>query len=492
MLTPTSTPAQRRYTGVFCEMIDYDRLYESVSDRAILVNNFNMRSDEDKEKLNRLLYTEYDGDTLDAIPTCDCGRTTGEYNKGIRCTNCGTVVVAVTERPMESILWVRAPEGVTAFISPAAWNVLNGVFTYRGVQMVRWLTDPTYVAKNGIDKQDALFHRFRDMDWKRSINYFIEHFDTACQVLLDHQLVRPIVRRKRTEQFIEENRHRFFPKYLPIPNRSIFVTEKTPIGTYADNVMYSAIDAVRTMTSLDSGIMPSTQRVKENRTVKVVQQLSSYYMDFTKNNLSKKPGMFRRQVYGSRLDFSGRAVISSLSHPHRYDELHFPWGLAVMMLKTHITSKLLKRGMTPSQAEELLMVHTTRYHPLLDTIFQELLEESPQGRIPVIFQRNPSLVRGSAQQLYISRIKGCGNPEEVGINTISFSVLALAAPNADFDGDEMNCELLIDQEELKAFSRLAPHLGVLDTHAPFKISGNIKLPGPIMSTIVSWMHMGEE
>lgn len=59
-------------------------------------------------------------------------------------------------------------------------------------------------------------------------------------------------------------------------------------------------------------------------------------------------------------------------------------------------------------------------------------------------------------------------------------------------GDEMNVELLLDRKEYEAFSRLAPHMGVLDTHAPFKISGNIKLPGPIMSTIVSWMHMGEE
>lgn len=245
-------------------------------------------------------------------------------------------------------------------------------------------------------------------------------------MIFDGKVVNPIPRRRRMEQFIEENRDRFFPQYLPIPNRAIFITEKTAMGTYADNVMYSAIDAVRTMTSLDSGIGPATQRIKENRTVKVIQQLSSYYLEYTKNNLSKKPGMFRRQVYGSRLDFSGRAVISSLSHPHAYDELHFPWGLAVMILKSHITSKLMRRGMTPSSAEEFLMLHTTKYHPLLETLFDELLEESPQKRLPVLFQRNPSLVRGSAQQLYISKIK-----TDPTINTISFSVLALAAPNAD-------------------------------------------------------------
>lgn len=424
MNVPSTNVHTSSLSGVFCEMINYDRLYESVSDHAILVNTFNVRNDAEKERLNQLLYTEYDGDTLDTMPTCDCSKLRGEYNKGIRCPECGTIVVSVTERPMESLLWIKAPSGVTGFISPAAWNVLNSVFRYRGVHMIRWLADPTYTPKKNVDKSDPLFDKFRDIGWKRSINYFIEHFDEAVNLMFDKRVVKPIARLRRTEQFIEENRDRFFPTYLPIPNRTIFITEKTAMGTYADNVMYSAIDAVRTMTSLDSGIGPATQRIKENRTVKVVNQLSTYYGEYTKNNLSKKPGMFRRQIYGSRLDFSGRAVISSLSHPHAYDELHFPWGLAVMMLKTHITNKLLRRGMTPSQSEEFLMLHTTKYHPLLETVFKELIDEHPQKRLPVLFQRNPSLVRGSAQQLYISKIKN-----DPGINTISFSVLALAAPN---------------------------------------------------------------
>ena len=58
-------------------------------------------------------------------------------------------------------------------------------------------------------------------------------------------------------------------------------------------------------------------------------------------------------------------------------------------------------------------------------------------------------------------------------------------------GDEMNTELLLDKKEHDEFSRLAPHLGVMDTHAPFKVSGNIKFPVPVMSTFINWMHHGE-
>ena len=38
------------------------------------------------------------------------------------------------------------------------------------------------------------------------------------------------------------------------------------------------------------------------------------------------------------------------------------------------------------------------------------------------------------------------------------------------------------------FSRLSPHLGVMDASAPFKVSNNIGIPGPIISTIGNWMH----
>lgn len=52
--------------------------------------------------------------------------------------------------------------------------------------------------------------------------------------------------------------------------------------------------------------------------------------------------------------------------------------------------------------------------------------------------------------------------------------------------------MLLDSKEHDEFSRLAPHLGVMDTHAPFKVSGNIKIPGPVMSTIANWMHFNED
>ena len=175
--------------------------------------------------------------------------------------------------------------------------------------------------------------------------------------------------------------------------------------------------------------MPASQTVREVRAVKAISQLASYYRTFQQEALRGKYGWFRKHVFGSRLHFTFRAVISSLSERHSYDELHLPWSLSVTAFKIHLTSKLIKRGFTPNQINEFLYEHVLKYHPLLDELFQELVSESPCGGIPVVFQRNPSLARTSAQTLRVTRVK-----TDVDINTISLSVLVLKGPNADFDG----------------------------------------------------------
>lgn len=480
-------------SGVYAELINHEHVFESMSHRAIVINDFDPNRPEENELLNRLLFTRYEGDTLESSPTCDCGALDGEIYRGVVCSICNTEVSVVTEREYEPQLWIRVPDGVHAFISPRVWTILNNLFKVNGVLMIRWLTDQSYIpktasAKNAV-KTKPIFKEIQELGWKRSINYFIDNFDTIINFLLENNEVikvkKPV---PRIRQWIEDNRDKFFTRYLPIPNRALFITEKINIGggdlNYVDKVIGNAIDAVRTARAIDTGIVKTTQRVRENHAVKIVHQLATFYSEYIKKNLASKKGLFRHQVYGSRLDMSARAVITSISGPHDYRELHLPWGLACMLFKTHLTNKLLRKDMSPDEIEEFIMRHVYKYHPLLDELFHELINESPHELgIPVIFQRNPTLERGSAQQFFVPKVK-----TDPSNRTISMSPLCLKAPNADFDGDEMNLLVLPDMAMYRPFSRLAPSFGVMDTGEPGKMSGNIGIPGPIISTISSWMH----
>jgi hypothetical protein len=136
--------------------------------------------------------------------------------------------------------------------------------------------------------------------------------------------------------------------------------------------------------------------------------------------------------------------------------------------------------------DQLFRESALQYNPLLDTLLKELISESPHGGIPVTFGRNPTLARGSIQVLYVTHIKT--DPE---IITISLSVLVLRGFNADFDGDEMNLWLIPDHATHRRLSRLAPHLTALDLNEPRRISGNLALPAPAVSTIANWMYHPE-
>lgn len=56
-----------------------------------------------------------------------------------------------------------------------------------------------------------------------------------------------------------------------------------------------------------------------------------------------------------------------------------------------------------------------------------------------------------------------------------------------FDGDELNMLLILDKAMHDNLSRLAPHTGALDLERPYAVSGNLKIPAPVISTIGNWL-----
>lgn len=469
--------------SVYMELKDLDKIFAHLTTQPFIVNRIDVSKKEEKDRLNRLLYTHYNGDSLDIVPTCDCGTVRGEYNKGIRCKICGTIVESSTERPLESLLWIECPEGVDTLINPSAWGILSNALTVGGCNVMEWLCNPMY---NPTTNGPAPILNVIPPEWPRSLNFFYHNFDMIFDTLLKLRVVkRDEEYRNDLVEFVRMYRDRIFCKYLPFPSRIGFITEATPLGTFADTTMAPAIDAIRTITSISTSITPLSQRSRESRTVKAISQLSQYYRSFKKDTLGSKRGAFRKHIFGGRTHFTGRAVISSLSEDHHYEELHLPWAMSVQLYKIHLTNKLLKRGFSPREITEIFHEYVNQYSPLLDELFHELIAESPFRGLPVILQRNPSLVRGSAQRFYVTKVK-----TDVTINTISLSVLCLKAPNADFDGDELNLMAILDVEMHDKLEPLAPHMGTLDLRKPWTVSRNLSIPGPVLNTGNNWLSGG--
>jgi hypothetical protein len=380
-------------------------------------------SEEDKANINNLIYTKYNGDLLSSLPSCGCGDLVGEFNIGIICHNCREPVVAVMEPEIEPVLWIRAPNGVQAMMNPIVWTMLSTKFTKSGFNFINWLCDTTYrpLVKTPPDMNAVL-----DLNLPRGWNNFINNFESIMDALFNLKSFRV---GKGVEDPLQTLLRRHgdcvFSRHIPLPNRSLLVIEETSHGTYVDPIITGAVDAIRTMIGIDSPLTNYSVRTKENRTIKTINQLAEFYDNLIKSTLAKKEGVFRKHIFGTRSHFSFRGVISSLTEAHRYDEIHIPWGIGMSVFRIHIVNKLLRMGYNPNQAIGFINEHAQKYHPVLDKIFIDLINESKYDGIACIMQRNPSLERASAQAVFITKVK-----TDPAIPTVSISIIAVKGLNA--------------------------------------------------------------
>jgi hypothetical protein len=264
--------------------------------------------------------------------------------------------------------------------------MLKNKFKKNGFNIIQYLCDTAYRPPV---KQPAVLSRVLDTGIQRGYNNFVVNFTQIMETLFT--LKEFSVHKNKNDplyDLLKENNDCIFSDYLPLPNRSLLIIEKTNVGVYVDPVIVEAIDAIEIMTSIDSPFTEHTQRVKENRTVKSINAISEFCEGYIKTSLASRSGQFRRHIFGSRANFSFRAVISSLTGPHLYNELHVPWGVGLSAFRPHLLNKLEKTGMSLNAAVGYLFAHIEKYDPMLDSMLQSLIQEAPNKRIICIAQRN--------------------------------------------------------------------------------------------------------
>jgi DNA-directed RNA polymerase beta' subunit len=146
-------------------------------------------------------------------------------------------------------------------------------------------------------------------------------------------------------------------------------------------------------------------------------------------------------------------------------------------------NKLLRRGWTAKSASKLIFDHVHTYHPVIDECLKEMISESKWKGLPIKLQRNPSLLPGSSQDKYITQFK----PVVTDL-TISISTLVVGPYNADFDGDELNAMIMLDNEMTEHLQKLNTHYSATNMDKPYNVSGKaISLLAPSTITISNYL-----
>ena len=477
--------------GLYLKVMDNDALFAAQKTPPTIINYVRTATTDEKSAFNELIYSVFDGDVMDNVASCECRTLIGASNIGAHCTNCGHPVKSRDLGNIEPLLWIQTPEGNSGktpkLINPAILEKLCDHFVKNNFSIVRYLVDITYRVECKIP---GLLFYLSDKGIQRGYKYFYENYDYVVESLFAHKLFR----RKRNqlveypiETFLKDNRHITFCDHVPLPNKTMLVIEDTATGSYRDKSIEFAIDAMRTVAGLDLPVKGYRASVKQNRMIKALFLLIDFVNAYVKNCVRGKPGAIRKHVIASRVHFAGRTVITSNTEPHDYEALYYPWGAATSMLRLHLMTKLMAMGMTQREGVSFLNKHAAKYHPLLDRLFKELINESDYKGIPVLLCRNPTLMRGSILRLFITKIK-----TDLNDPSTTLSILVINPLNADFDGDAVAVMMCLDNEITDACYAFAPHQNLMDVGTYRGLTNAPAIPKQLTGNINNWHLMRTE
>ena len=198
-------------------------------------------------------------------------------------------------------------------------------------------------------------------------------------------------------------------------------------------IIQEAVDAL-----IDNSI------AKQNDTA-AMSQSQKRALKSLSDNLKSKQGLFRQNLLGKRVDYSGRSVIV-VGPQLKLNQCGLPKHMALELFRPFVISKIL-------QAE--LAFNIRGANKLIEERTPEvwaMLEEVIQGKY-VLLNRAPTLHRLGIQAF---------NPILIEGNAIQVHPLVCQAFNADFDGDQMAVYVpLLEEAQWEAKELMAANKNLL-------------------------------
>lgn len=150
------------------------------------------------------------------------------------------------------------------------------------------------------------------------------------------------------------------------------------------------------------------------------------------DELRGKKGIFRRNLLGKRVDYSGRAVIVG-DNTLKIDECGLPKAVALEMFKPFVIHELIEAEEAPNIriAKEMIENEADEVWDHLERVIADR---------PVLLNRAPTLHKYSIQGFYPRLVEG---------DAIRIHPLVCKAFNADFDGDQMAVHVLLSEDAIR-------------------------------------------
>ena len=142
-----------------------------------------------------------------------------------------------------------------------------------------------------------------------------------------------------------------------------------------------------------------------------------------------KPGRFRQNLLGKRVDYSGRSVIV-VGPSLKLNQCGLPYEMAIELFQPFIIRELINQGLASNMKIAKNLIQQSE--PILDPILEKVLTNHP-----IFLNRAPTLHRLGIQAFEPILVQG---------RAIKLHPLVCSAFNADFDGDQMAVHIPLSLE----------------------------------------------
>jgi len=396
--------------------ISLDNLYQQVN-RKILLNNIKLSTDDIKD----LIYTTYE-DEVSMLPKCECGYYNKTYLLGKECPKCGTTAIRPFDN-IEPILWIEKFADDLPFINPKFWADLSRIISTK-LDGLRWLSDTSY---NPPIVPQALL-ALKSIIGGRGYKNVLHNLKNIIIFLKHNSYFKTLPKQTKLDALLnryEKDEHLLLSNHIPLINKKLFVMEKTSKGNFTTVLLSDIIDLALLAINTANDFSITPKRLETN-TAKIISKSANLFTNYVKDLVSRKGGLIRKNIYGTRAHFTFRCVVSSLNKEYDYDTLHVPWLVLTTTFRPHVLNKLLRRGYSYKEASEKIFQATLHYDAEIAKIGNELIKESRYKGIAVLGNRNPTLSSGSFALVYITKFK-----DDIEDRTISIS--SMIAPSMNMD-----------------------------------------------------------
>jgi hypothetical protein len=402
-------------------LVDFDELFVTSKGKLIPTRQELMKKTNVAEILKELFLDESD---MSFVARCPNGCLVGSYFEGVRCQKCGEIATTKSSSEISYSLWIEMPEFAPPVIHPRAYVILNNYFKLHRIKLFELLmNDP----ENKLPPEISSWYI---PGWKN----FYEQFDRLMEYLLNKSPFVNTPAKQRDlptiKEFIRVNRDRMFISKFPILDSTLHLITKLGdircVDPSSQFIVKMIVDLSVAQYQYDHS--PRSQ-IFINKVISEIYDTYQEYVDsvmMTKLvGTEPKNGYIRRNGMGVRCHWSCRAVISPIVEPHMGDELHMPWSATVKCMTLEIINLLVNRkGKSLSDALSQANAAITTYDDEIHDILNTLIHECPYKGLPILLDRNPSLILGSCQLMFITRVLPFDN-------VICLSPMVIKAPNAD-------------------------------------------------------------